>query len=362
MLFKDRQHKLPKAVADFYNTPPAVEYVWIHCHIGITMNRKSIQRFLTGMQSTGWPHLGNVLSAMLPVIDQMQSSREVFVCIADLHTLTTIKSAQERKRNAEVAAAAWLALGLDPGRVVLYRQSQVPLVCELLWYLSCLTPYPMLANAHSFKDKSNRLAEVSAGLFTYPVLMAADILLYRAEVVPVGKDQSQHLEIARDLAGRFNRMYGTDFPLPEAYIEEKVCTVPGTDGEKMSKSYHNTIDVFASKATVRRQVMRITTDSLPLAAPKNPDCCTVFSLYKLLASSSQADEMRSKYNAGNFGYGQSKQALLELILDRFGTARAHFETWMSRPDRLDALLTEGEARARAVAEPVMHDLRGRLGY
>jgi tryptophanyl-tRNA synthetase len=320
-------------------------------------------RILTGIQSSGRPHLGNVLGAIIPAIRlSQQPGNESFFFIADLHSLTTIKDAKTRKENTQAVAAAWLAFGFDIEKNVLYRQSHIPEVCELTWYLNCLTPFPMLANAHSFKDKSDRLADVNAGLFTYPVLMASDILLYDAHDVPVGKDQRQHVEMARDIASTFNNTYGETFVVPEARIEGNVMTVPGTDGQKMSKSYGNYIDLFLPDKELRKQVMSIVTDSTPMEAPKNPETDNVFALYQLLASPGQSQSMRSKYQSGNYGYGHAKQEFFELLVSRFSKEREAFNFYMGHPDELEKKLLQGEERARVVAQNVIQRVRGGLGF
>jgi len=277
-----------------------------------------MSRILTGIQSSGVPHLGNLLGAIIPAIKlSQQSGNESFFFIADLHSLTSIKDAELRINNTRAVAAAWLAFGFDIEKNLLYRQSRIPDVCELTWFLNCFTPFPMLANAHSFKDKSDRLSDVNAGLFTYPVLMTADIILYNAHYVPVGKDQRQHVEMARDIATAFNTVYGETFVVPEAKIEETVMTIPGTDGQKMSKSYGNIINIFLPDKDLKKQVMSIQTDSTPLEAPKNPDTDNTFLIYKLIASAEQTEQLRKKYLAGNFGYGHAKQELFELIITKF---------------------------------------------
>jgi len=320
-------------------------------------------RILTGIQSSGRPHLGNLLGAIIPAIRlSQQPGNESFFFIADLHSLTTIKDAKTRKENTQAVAAAWLAFGFDSEKNVLYRQSHIPEVCELTWYLNCLTPFPMLANAHSFKDKSDRLADVNAGLFTYPVLMTSDILLYDAHYVPVGKDQKQHVEMARDIASTFNNTYGETFVVPEAKIEENVMTVPGTDGQKMSKSYGNYIDLFLPEKELRKQVMSIITDSTPMEAPKDPDKDNVFALYQLLASPEETLSMRSQYRGGNYGYGHAKQELFELLLSRFSKEREAFDFYMSNPGELEKKLIRGEERARVVALKVIQRVRERLGF
>ena len=322
-----------------------------------------MSRILTGIQSSGRPHLGNLLGAIIPAIRlSQQPGNESFFFIADMHSLISIKDSKTRKENTQAIAAAWLAIGFDVEKNVLYRQSHIPEVCELTWYLNCLTPYPMLANAHSFKDKSDRLADVNAGLFTYPVLMTSDIVLYDAHFVPVGKDQKQHLEMARDIASLFNGTYGETFVVPEAKIEENVMTVPGTDGQKMSKSYGNYIDLFLPDKELRKQVMSIVTDSTPMEAPKNPDTDHVFALYKLLASPEQTQSMRSKYQAGNYGYGHAKQELFEFMVTHFSKEREAFNLYMSHPEELEKKLLQGEARARVVAQKVIERVRKVLGF
>ena len=257
-------------------------------------------RVLTGIQSTGVPHLGNLLGAIIPAIKISQNSKnESLFFIADLHSFTTVRDKKVLQENTYATAAAWLAFGFDTKKNLFYRQSDVPQVCELTWYLNCFTPFPMLANAHSFKDKSDRLSDVNSGLFTYPVLMAADILLYDAEIVPVGKDQIQHLEITRDIAGAFNHIYKGSFVIPEVSVDERVMIIPGTDGQKMSKSYNNIINIFLDDKKLRKQIMSIKTDSLGLDEPKDPENCNVFKLYKLLASDKKTKEMAVKYKAGN---------------------------------------------------------------
>ncbi len=320
-------------------------------------------RILTGIQSSGKPHLGNLLGAIMPAIALSQDPKnESFFFIADLHSLTTIKDASVRIENVNSVAAAWLACGFDTEKNLFYRQSQVPEVCELAWYLNCFTPFPMLANAHSFKDKSDKLADVNAGLFTYPVLMAADILLYDAEIVPVGKDQRQHLEMTRDLASSFNHTFGETFVLPEARIDEQLMTIPGTDGQKMSKSYGNTIDIFQTDKQLRKNVMAIITDSTPLEEPKNPNTCNVFALYKILASSDQTEGMRKKYLAGNYGYGHAKQELYEVITERFKDVRYRYDHLIANPTELDRQLKIGEEKASKIAQSVLSKVKEKLGF
>ncbi len=320
-------------------------------------------RILTGIQSSGRPHLGNLLGAIIPAIKLSQNpGNESFFFIADLHSLTSIKDAKLRVSNVQAVAAAWLAFGFDVEKNLLYRQSRIPEVCELAWYLNCFAPFPMLANAHSFKEKSDRLADVNAGLFTYPVLMTADIILYDADFVPVGKDQRQHLEMARDIASSFNNQYGETFVLPEAKIEEEVMTVPGTDGQKMSKSYGNILDIFLPDKELRKQVMSIVTDSTPMEAPKNPDTDNVYAIYKLLGTPEQTAALREKYLAGNFGYGHAKQELYELILQKYAREREAFTFYMSNLPELEKKLEISEAKARSLARAMLTKVREKLGY
>jgi tryptophanyl-tRNA synthetase len=320
-------------------------------------------RILTGIQSSGRPHLGNLLGAIIPAIKLSQKpGNESFFFIADLHSLTSIKDAKVRVSNVQAVAAAWLAFGFDVEKNLLYRQSRIPEVCELAWYLNCFAPFPMLANAHSFKEKADRLADVNAGLFTYPVLMTADIILYDADFVPVGKDQRQHLEMARDIASSFNIMYGETFVLPEAKIEEEVMTVPGTDGQKMSKSYGNILDIFLPDKELRKQVMSIVTDSTPMEAPKNPDTDNVFAIYKLLGTPEQIATLREKYLAGNFGYGHAKQELYELIIQKYARERDAFTFYMSNLPELEKKLEISEAKARTLARTMLTKVREKLGY
>jgi len=320
-------------------------------------------RILTGIQSSGKPHLGNLLGAILPAIElSKKPSNESFFFIADLHALTTIKDPDIRKENTNAVAAAWLACGFDTKKNVFYRQSRVAQTCEFTWYLNCYTPYPMLANAHSFKDKSDKLSDVNAGLFDYPVLMAADILMYDANLVPVGKDQKQHLEMTRDIASSINHQFGDLLVIPESIIQENVMTIPGTDGQKMSKSYGNTIDIFQPDKKLRKNIMQIITDSTPLEEPKNPDTCNVFALYKLLGSNEQIEELRKNYLGGNYGYGHAKQALFDLIIEKFKVERERFNYYISNLDVLEKELRGGEEKAAKIANSVLNRLKTKLGY
>lgn len=320
-------------------------------------------KILTGVQSTGTPHLGNLLGAIIPAIEMANDpNNEPFLFIADLHSITQVKDGKTLRENTYSTAAAWLACGLDVNKVVFYRQSDVPQTAELSWYLSCFFPFQRLTLAHSFKDKADRLEDVNAGLFTYPMLMAADILLYDAEIVPVGKDQLQHLEITRDVASRFNHQMGETFVLPDAKIDESTMIIPGTDGQKMSKSRNNFINIFLDDKALRKQIMAIETDSTPLEEPKNPDTCNAFTLYKLLASPEQIAKMRANYEGGNYGYGHAKQELFELIVAKFAAEREKYNYYINNLEEVDALLLQGAAKASAVATGVLNRVRAKLGY
>lgn len=320
-------------------------------------------RILTGVQSTGTPHLGNLLGAILPAIEMANKpENDSFLFIADLHSITQIKDGETLRANTYSVAATWLACGLDINKVVFYRQSDVPQTAELSWYLSCFFPFQRLTLAHSFKDKADRLDDVNAGLFTYPMLMAADILLYDAEFVPVGKDQLQHIEITRDVASRFNHQMGETFVLPEAVSADDTKIIPGTDGQKMSKSRNNFINIFQEDKPLRKQVMTIETDSTPLEEPKNPDTCNVFALYKLLGTPEQVEAMRANYLGGNYGYGHAKQALFDLIVEKFKTEREKYAYYINNLTEVDALLKAGAEKAGIVANSVLKKVRTKLGY
>ncbi|MDB9914022.1 tryptophan--tRNA ligase [Flavobacteriaceae bacterium] len=321
-----------------------------------------MSRILTGIQSTGTPHLGNLLGAILPAIVMANDPKnESFLFIADLHSLTQIKDANTLRDNTYSTAAAWLAFGLNVEKTVFYRQSDVPQVTELSWYLSCFFPYQRLTLAHSFKDKADRLEDVNAGLFSYPMLMAADILLYDADIVPVGKDQLQHIEMTRDVAARFHGKMGDTFVIPEAKIQKNTMLIPGTDGAKMSKSKSNIINIFLADKKLRKQIMGIQTDSIPMEDSKNPDVCNVFNLYNLIASESQIKEMRANYEGGNYGYGHAKQALYELIIIKFSTERETYNYFMENLDEVDKALAVGAKKANAVANKVLNRVRKKLG-
>lgn len=320
-------------------------------------------RILTGIQSTGTPHLGNLLGAIIPAIEMSAvAGNDSFLFIADLHSLTQIKDGKTLRENTYSTAAAWLACGLDIEKTTFYRQSDVPQVTELNWYLACFFPFQRLTLAHSFKDKADRLSDVNAGLFTYPMLMAADILLYDAEIVPVGKDQLQHIEITRDVAGRFNNQMGETFVEPQAQSHKDSAIIPGTNGGKMSKSQGNIIDIFQTDKKLRKQCMSIETDSTPLEEPKNPDTCNVFALYKLIASDDQIASLRENYLAGNYGYGHAKQALFEALCQRFESERSKYTHYMENKHEIDAALEQGAAKAAMVADEVLNRVRTKLGY
>ena len=322
------------------------------------------KRYLTGIQSSGLPHLGNLLGAILPAVAYASLSKEpCLYFIADLHSLTAPVGSSSRSESTRAVAATWLACGLDAEKHLLYRQSRVPQVCELAWYLNCITPYPMLANAHAFKKKKEHLASVSAGLFTYPVLMAADVLLYQATHVPVGKDQQQHLEIARDLANAFNHTYGKAFVLPQAVLPPTACqTLVGTDGRKMSKSYGNTLDVLGPENVLRKQVMGIKTRSEPLEAPKDPALCFVYQLYASLASTQEQATMRQAYLAGGYGYAEAKKTLFDLLVDRFSKERERYAYYMSHEKEVEAILKHSETKACLLAEKTLAQARKCQGF
>lgn len=322
-----------------------------------------MSRILTGVQSTGTPHLGNLLGAIIPAIEMANDpNNESFLFIADMHSLTQIKDGAQLRENTYSTAATWLACGIDINKTVFYRQSDIPEVTELSWYLSCFFPYQRLTLAHSFKDKSDRLADVNSGLFTYPMLMAADILLYDAEIVPVGKDQLQHLEMTRDVANRLNHVVGDTLVPPQAKVQEHTKLVPGTDGEKMSKSRENVINIFLTDKKLRKQIMSIKTDSTPLEDPKDPDTDNVFALYKLIASEEQIAAMRANYEGGNYGYGHAKKELYELILEKFATVRERYNHFMNNKHEIDEALAVGAEKARVVAQEVLGRVRDKVGY
>ena len=320
-------------------------------------------RILTGVQSTGTPHLGNILGAIIPAIEMSNNrTNDSFLFIADLHSLTQIKDAEILRQNTLSTAAAWLACGLDINTTVFYKQSDVPQATELAWYLSCFFPFSRLELAHSFKDKASRLEDINGGLFSYPMLMAADILLYDAHVIPVGKDQLQHIEMTRDVASRFHAKMGETFVLPTAKIQEQTKLIPGTDGQKMSKSKNNVIDIFQNDKKLRKQIMSIKTDSTPLEEPKDWNACNCFALYELLASAEEIVEMKNNYEGGNYGYGHAKQALFDLICKQFSDERERYNHYMANPEEITQALALGAEKAKAVANKVLSRVRQKLGY
>lgn len=322
-----------------------------------------MSRILTGIQATGIPHLGNILGAIKPAIEMASDAKiESYLFIADMHSVTQIKDAEVLRENTYSTAAAWLAFGLDTDKTIFYRQSDVPETTELTWYLSCFFPFQRLTLAHSFKDKADRLADVNAGLFTYPILMAADILLYDVDIVPVGKDQMQHLEITRDVASKFNNQMGETFVLPEVKVQENTMLVPGQDGTKMSKSKGNIINIFLPEKQLKKQINGIETDSTPLEDAKNPDTCNAFAIYSLLASDAETAEMRQNYLAGGYGYGHAKKAILELVLNKFSEERERFNYYMENKHEIDAVLKAGANKARQTAREVLNRVREKVGF
>ena len=320
-------------------------------------------RILTGVQSTGVPHLGNLLGAVLPAIQMADAPKnESFLFIADLHSITQIKQKEKLSQNTFATAATWLACGLDVEKTIFYRQSDVSQVTELAWFLSCFFPYQRLTLAHSFKDKADQLEDVNAGLFGYPMLMAADILIYDAQVVPVGKDQLQHLEMTRDVAARFNHQIGETFVLPEAKVQEETQYVVGTDGNKMSKSKNNIINIFQSDKALRKQIMSIKTDSKTVKEPKDPESCTVFKIFSLLAKPDQIKGLRNEYLAGGMGYGHAKQTLFELMVDKFKTQREKFNYFQNHPQEVEDALAKGAVKAGRIADEVLLRVRRKLGF
>ena len=321
-----------------------------------------MSRILTGIQSTGTPHLGNILGAIIPAIQQSKASNDSYLFIADLHSMTQIKDGELLKENTYATAAAWLAFGLDHNKTVFYKQSDVAITTELAWILSTYFPYQRLTLAHSFKDKSNDLKDVNVGLFTYPMLMAADILLYDANYVPVGKDQLQHLEITRDVAIKFNNKHGETFVIPEAKVNESTKYVTGTNGEKMSKSKGNIIDIFLPEKQLKKQIMSIQTDSTPLEEPKEFQNCNVFKIFKLIADENQTNEMKNKYQSGGYGYGHAKTDLLNLILEKYKDNRSKFDYLMSNKKEIDFILSEGSKKAEITAKQVIKRVKTKLGF
>ncbi len=318
-------------------------------------------RILTGVQSTGTPHLGNILGAIIPAIELSKKHSESFLFVADLHSLTQIKNATELKQNTYSTAATWLSFGLNPKKTVFYKQSDIPITTELAWILSSYFPFQRLTLAHSFKDKSKDLKNVNAALFTYPMLMAADILLYDANYVPVGKDQMQHLEITRNVASKFNNLHGDTLIIPEAIVNEDTKLIIGTDGQKMSKSKNNIINIFLPNNKLKKQIMSIKTDSLSVESPKNPDTCNVFKLYSLIGKEEDVKQMKEKYMNGGYGYGEAKKELFELIIQSYSTQREKYNYLMDNKNEMDQILKEGSKKAKKVADQVIKRVKSKLG-
>ena len=322
-----------------------------------------MSRILTGIQSTGTPHLGNILGAIIPAIKMANGSQnESYLFIADMHSITQIKDPKELKFNTYSTAACWLAFGLDYSKTVFYRQSDVPQVTELSWYLNCYFPYQRLTLAHSFKDKADSLEDVNAGLFTYPMLMAADILLYDADIVPVGKDQLQHIEITRNVAGRFNNLNGNTFIIPESKINESTMLINGTDGNKMSKSKNNVINIFLEEAQLKKQISGIKTDSLPLEASKDWKNCNLFNMYKLVANENEIEIMKNNYEQGGYGYGHAKNDMLNLILTRYSVERERYTYYMNNLEEIESILKNGAELASKTANTVLNRVRLKVGF
>ena len=319
-----------------------------------------MKRILTGIQPSGILHVGNYFGAIRPIVE-LQEQGEVFVFLADLHALTSLQDPERLRHFAREAAIDLLACGVDPSRSLFWRQSDVMEHAELMWVLSTVTPMGLLERCHAYKDKVARGLQSSAGLFTYPVLQAADILLYDADVVPVGKDQKQHLEVTRDIAVKINEAYGSVFKLPEPQISEDLATIPGVDGQKMSKSYGNTIDIFMEEKALRKRVMSIVTDSTPLEEPKDPQRSTIVELYSLVAAPQALEVMREEFRAGGVGYGHFKQRLFEEIWEYFAPIRARREELLADPERVDAVLRDGAERARDIAARTMDRVREAVG-
>ncbi|CAK8721435.1 MAG: tryptophanyl-tRNA synthetase [Candidatus Electronema aureum] len=319
-----------------------------------------MKRILSGIQPSGKLHIGNYFGMMKPMISSMENA-ELYAFIVDLHALTSVHDRQKLAAGTLEAAADFLAIGLDPTKCIFWVQSEVPEVCELAWVLSTVTSMGLLERCHSYKDKTAKGIAASHGLFAYPVLMAADILLYQAEIVPVGKDQKQHIEVARDIAISFNSTFGETFVLPEAAISESMAIIPGLDGQKMSKSYGNTIPLFLEDKELRKRVMAVQTDCTPVEEPKDPDKCNLYALLKLFASPEKMAEVRSLYLNGGAAYGYLKQDLFELIRDYYAEARERKKELMVNQDYLRQVLRQGTNKARAKATVTLDLVRDRAG-
>ncbi len=321
-----------------------------------------MKRLLSGIQPSGTPHLGNYFGAMRQHVE-MQEDHECYLFIADLHALTTVKDPKKMRQRTLELAAAYIALGLDTDKTVFFKQSALSEHSELCWIFDCITTIPFLERAHAWKDaQQKKKKEISVGLFNYPILQAADILLYQPDVVPVGQDQKQHIEMTRDIAEKFNHLFGQTFKLPDPLIKEEVAVVPGIDGQKMSKSYGNTIDLFGSDQELKKQVMSIETDSSALEDPKDPETCNVFALYKLFASEEEIEAMAKNYRDGGYGYGHAKKALLEKIHQKFDPARQKFQEIIAQPEKITEILEQGAEKAKKLATKTLAEAKKKIGY
>lgn len=321
----------------------------------------SKQRVFSGIQPSGSQvHIGNYLGAMKHFVS-LAEKYETIVCIVDLHALTSVESKQDLEDYSRSLAAAYLAIGLDPAKTIIFRQSDVPEVCELTWYLSCQFPLGLLERGHLVKDARAKGISVNSGKMIYPLLMAADILLYKATLVPVGADQKQHLEMTREVAEKINFRFGDIFPIPEPYICEETGVIPGLDGRKMSKSYDNYIGLFEPPKKARKKIMKIVTDSKSVEEAKDPDTCSVFQLFSLLATPAETEELAQRYRSGGMGYGEAKQSLFDVYEREVAPIRDSYESLISKPDHLVDVLTDGAARARAIAVETMDEIRNALG-
>lgn len=321
-----------------------------------------MKRILSGVQPSGRAHLGNYLGAIRQHIE-MAEEFEAYLFIADLHALTTVKDPELMKKQTYDLAVSYLALGLNPDKTVFFKQSDLSEHAELCWIFDCLVKMPFVERAHAWKDaQAKGKKEITVGLFNYPILQAADILLYQPDLVPVGQDQKQHIEMTRDIATTFNNIFGETFKMPEAFIKEEVAVVPGTDGQKMSKSYGNTIEIFADDATLKKQVMGIVTNSVPIEDPKDPKSCNVFQLYKLLGTKEETRVLEDRYLKGNFGYGDAKKALLKKILDHFGPAREKYQELYPKKDYVYDIIADGNKQAKAQASRTLEKVKKKIGY
>ena len=319
------------------------------------------KRILTGVQPSGILHIGNYFGAISASVKLQEEADESFLFIADFHSLTVNPDPDALRERVKQVALDFLACGIDPAKTLFFRQSDVPEVCELSWILNCITGVGLLERAHSYKDKIAKGFSPNNGLFSYPVLMAADILLYKSTLVPVGKDQKQHLEITRDIAIRFNQMYGETLVVPDGYINTDVAVVPGLDGQKMSKSYNNTIEIFGNPKAIRKKIMGMPTDCKTLEEPKDPDTCNVFALYKLFSTKAQQEEMAERYRAGNYGYGHAKPALFDAYMDFFAPMRKRREELEADPGYVESVLKTSAEKAKAVAQETLLQVQKAVG-